>query len=458
MATMRSRAGRTWIFVTVFLLLAMVGGAVWLFSGIRGAQPGDDLEKVMARARGAGFPMTRDEAYPPATGKPEDNGADDFLDGQDLLQAKFGSGTGGSTQLSNWRKGGLSEAERANLLNLAGPGLAKVRASLAKPYIRFEKDFDQSTFMGFSETVRYKPVVNLLLLSAERAADHAEADKALEELGLVVKLDHEFTKNPLILQALVQVATRSYFDATLRHVAAKFAGDPKSMERLAKLVATLPSSVDVHKVMAEEFYTTLALARNLNQMGGPKAVEALKRIDDKVSDLYPKGDKVVHVGLPTDDYSRGELRQAVETYLRIDSVLQDRTLDVTNRLDKLKRIFTDLNRSTASMDRLTQVSFSIGRQVFPVFEKLRGNAAVEEAYMKVMVFRANQGHFPSSLKEANALVADPFYDGPLNYFPQGDGFTLMTPGLDTEVTDPATGRTKTVSGKISIFYPPKAGD
>ncbi len=402
--------------------------------------------------------MTRDKAYPPATGKPEDNGADDFLDGQDLLQANFGPGTDGSTQLSNWRKRGLSDSERASLLKLGEPGLAKVRTSLAKPYLRFDKDFDQGTFMGFSETVRYKPVFNLLLFSAESAADRGEADEALQELSLVVKLDHVFTKNPLILQALVQVATRSYFDAALRHVAAKFVGDAKTMTRLAKLVATLPPSVDAHKVVAEEFYTTLALARNLKQMGGPKAVEAMKRVDDKVSDLYPKGDKVVHVGLPTDDYSRGELREAVETYLRIDGVLQDRKLDVTNRLDKLKRIFAGLNRSTASMDQLAQICFSIGRQVFPVFEKLRGNAAVEEAYMKVMLFRAREGRFPSSLKEANAIVADPFFDGPLNYFPQGDGFTLMTPGLDTEVTDPATGKTKTVRNKISMFYPPKAGD
>lgn len=37
MQTMHHRAGRTWIFVMLFLLLAMAGGAVWLLGGIRGA-------------------------------------------------------------------------------------------------------------------------------------------------------------------------------------------------------------------------------------------------------------------------------------------------------------------------------------------------------------------------------------------------------------------------------------
>lgn len=458
MVAMRSRAGRTWIFVTVFFLLATVGGAVWLFSGIRGAQPGDDLEKLMAQAKAAGFPMSRDEAYPPATGKPEDNGAVDFLAGQDLLQAKFGPGTDGATHLANWRKGGLSETERARLLKLAEPGLAKIRASLAKPYIRFDKDFDQGTFMEFPETSRYKTGVNLLLLSAEAAADHGDFDEALRTLGEFVKLDHEFTKNALMIQALMSMATRYYFDVTLRHVAGKMIDDPKRMEKLANLVASLPRSLDSHKVLTEEFYTTLALGRNLSQMGGAKAVESLKRVDNKVGDLLPKGDKLIRIGLPKDDYSRAQLREAVEIYLQIDRVLQDRKLDVTDRLERLKRIFTDLTRSTATMDQLAQVTLSIGKQVFPAFEKVRGNAAVEEAYMKVMLFRAKQGRFPSSLKEANAVVADPFFDGPLNYFPQGDGFTLMTPGLEIEATDPATGRSLKGGGKTSMFYPPKAGD
>lgn len=446
------RAGRVWIVSVVTVALIMGGITAWFLLKARQA---DDLDDLYAKARAAGFATIKDEVQPRPPGRPEDNGGKLLLAALKEADHKIGVFAPANDAIKAWRKRNLGSSERASFLKNAQQTLDHVRVALAKPYIYFEKDFDEGPDVVFPELASIKYCVIAFMISAGAKADAGDFSGAQADIEDGLKLELAVHATPLFIHALVEVALRPFLDHGIEDVAARLVNNRTGMAQLAKLVSRFPQAVDFERLIHGEFYMPLSLARNLSQMGGPSALKAIASGTDYVGGspkLLPG--RLVRTGLPADRFSRDQLRPIIVQYLAIDAVFKDHRTDFDTKLQRLDRIDQKLDGEKGVDNTLATIVFPGLGSFARAAKRLEGDAAVEKCFLLVMNYRAQHGRFPKTLKEANALVNDPFYDTPLNYSTTRDTCSVWTPGPVTETMDPDTGGQKRVTRETRMGYPP----
>jgi hypothetical protein len=448
---MDRRAGRVWVVAVVAIVLVLGGTSAWF---VLKARQGDDLDALYAKAKAAGFATSKDEVQPRPPGRPEDNGSKLLLAALKEADHKIGVFTPANSVMTAWRKRNLGRSERASFLKNVQPTLDHVRAALAKPYIYFEKDYDEGPNVLFPELASIKNCVKALMISAGAKADAGDLSGAQADIECGIKLEEAIHATPLFIHAFVEISIRPFLEHGIEDVAGKLVSNGKGMAQFARLVSRLPQSVDLVRTMHSEFYIALSLARNLSRMGG---ISALKQLSsDSASGNYapPITGTLVRTGLPTDRLSRDQLRPIITQYLAIDSIVKDPATDFDTKIQRLERLDQKLDDAKGVENMLALLVFPGMATFAKNCRRLDGYAAVEKCFMLVMNYRAQHGHFPKSLTEANALVNDPFYDAPLHYSTTRDTCSVWTPGPVTETMDPDTGGQKRVTRETRMGYPP----
>ncbi len=357
--------------------------------------------------------------------------------------------------MTAWRKRALSNSERAKLLLLAQPTLDRIRAALAKPIIYLDYDYDLGPSILFPELSSIKSCTMALMISAGAKADAGDLSGAESDIECGLKLENALHATPLFIHALVEISIRQYLERGIEDVAAKLVTTGKGMAQFADFVARFPQTIDLGSEIHGEFYISLAIARNLPRMGG---MSALKQLSSDTADgsgpPYPSGSKLVRTGLPTDPAIRAQFQPVLLQYLAIDAIVKDPATDLDTKVERLDRLEAKLENSNKVDNILALIVMPNVGSFAKNCRKLDANAALEKSFMLVMNYRAQHGHFPKTLKEAKAMVNDPYYDRPFSYATSRDTCSVWTPGPVFETMDPDTGGKKTVAREIRMGYPP----
>lgn len=302
--------------------------------------------------------------------------------------------------------------ERADLeadIQTVSPFLDGIAEELAgKPEWFIDRDYDLGLVLPLVEYGDFKAVAKYLAFRSFIRAERSDIEGALGDLRAGRELRLRILNDPVLVASLVVIAIDAIMLRASEHVMTAWADDPDALAQLAAVLAETDHRIDPRPALRGEFYYLLAIMRNLKQYGG---LTGLGQGTSGYGGVVLDPDNVRRSGLPSDMFARAFSAAIAEEWNALFRSFEG--------LDEPPRGWgAGIDRRAKRMKERYKVSETYVQILMPVFGKvdvtLTRNDVVQQlrkALVKVLRFRAENGHLPASLEEAGAAFPDVFNEG-----------------------------------------------
>lgn len=340
-------------------------------------------------------------------------------------------------------------------LSQYGMAIRAAESASSKPRCHIERDYDLGPNLLLPEYSRWKDIVTLLSIRAQMRSKSGDLAGTLSDIRTMGAIAKQAGADPLLIGMLVQVAMESIRVRSVESIAANWKSDPAKLERLRQATEKQRPETDFVGALRGEVYMAIALFRNWEAFGG---VRFLAGPEGSLPEVDPT--KIQRDGMPKGMVARGYLTRSLEYWNAVFESIRDGLNDpvqLSKRMDQL----------AARFEKLPGLSYKPNAILMPVFgqagiacARMDALQRATDAFLRVMVFRAKNGEYPSSLEDLGFREVDPFSNQPFHYSHASSSCRIYSVGTDGRddggVTRAERARGKQTSDRYdeAIAYPP----
>lgn len=392
------------------------------------------LPALEEEARRLGLPTTGAELAPDPPVLPEENAAP-------LLRQAFAamdSAESANPDLFRAVVQALDEPTAENLeagrraLALLQPALEAATLAAAKPRVDFGRNWesDKTWAIEFPELAKMRQLVRALSARGALRVWDGDPVGATADFRTGFAISRFAGADPVLVSGLVQMAAETSVVQQMERALAVRPRDVSFVRALGALAAEEASRPpDPFFYLRGEVGFAVAFVRDPERVAFD---ETIAPPDESGAPFRPNLNlhrKIVPRGIPIDVLRDAYRAKALAPWVEVFGSEEARQHPL-----KLRAILEDLPRRHADPKDPTAV---LNQIIFPAYGPFAEGFALREARLSTvrglasaLVFRAENGRFPTSLSEAGVELTDPFDGQPLRYRVEGETVQVWSVGPD----------------------------
>jgi hypothetical protein len=388
-----------------------------------------ELDKEWARAQKNGIPLTKDDLNP---NPPIADGQNAAIEYRRIADALSKAEPARSTQSTS----NSADVGAENFAKVE-PFLERVIAASKKSTYWAPRDYDLSSELSFLELSTYRSFAKALAFRAEKRVRAGDINGAIADLQTGFRMANHLGHEQILIGYLVGLSVYSIEIGAVERMADGISDRPDWIKQLRLCIEASTPPNDIRPALKGEIYFELATLRNLKRYGGTwKFIKSLQSSEDSLS-TDSEQDKVDN-GIPLQRSGKPKGMVARALTARILAYWNDVIESPAWQKGDLKELGPLMDRlaTEQSFKRTHKSSYKVNDAVLPVFFQVGFAAMKAEArkqttrsLLLVLEYRAKNGAFPVSLKEAGAEADDPFIKGSsLHYKADGKSAKVWSVG------------------------------
>lgn len=370
-------------------LLLCSGGIYFITRKVDYFQESSSLEAELAKAKAAGFPMTREEVEPEVVSENEN--------AMPLY----------TSLIKNWPKSAPPKKidDLYKVLYKSNDRLPEFDSIIdqleKRPKLKLNKDWDLGAFATFPELLVAKRITRVMALQAVAEARKGNSQFVDKRIRLMLRVSDTFRNSPLMIPFLVGLSEHSITTLAAVDCVTVSQGNPRIVKVVTDVLNEPLSKVDYRGVLRGEFYVGVATMRNVKSMK-----EAQGATDEKPTWL----DNPTRSGVPRKLTLKANLSFYTKTALAVDTMLAMRKDD--NQLPVALREFeSKIPETTSSV--MTHILLPFFSQAVEADQMVKPRCTVALSaialYNRVLATKK----IPRASVDAKLLPTDPYSGQPL---------------------------------------------
>ncbi len=414
---------------SVYLLIT---GEIGYFDLLKASR---ELDATLKESERLGLPMTAADLEPNPPVPDADNAA--------LIVAPAVQNLPLISSSSTLLLSGADPERRAKLIQELSDHRATIRTvehGLIRDQWYFSRNWDEGVLAVFPEYLKYKSTARLLSSEALQLALKDKPEEALSRFIAGRRLAKFCTSEPTMIGILVGIACDAIMLRAAENLTEVWASDNAKLERLANAVNSTRFTIDPRSMFRTEFYAALNFARNYEEFGGLKGIEALssgaewvKSGDTQIatdSTIPPDLSKLKKSGTPDDITARAIMNPICKIWNSVFKKWGKNAPRSGEWGPYIQAMSDDLRESKKASSMFASVFFPVFDQADLACVKQEWYPNLSLALIRALQYRNRTGHFPKSLAEINIDSADPLSGDSLRYIVDNDGIQIYSIGPD----------------------------